>query len=65
LQSASKVDSRTALALPFFKTEMLAIVMPAFAASTVTLIFRFANMTSILKLAGWRTKVRPTCPSFF
>lgn len=46
-QMASKVDSRMALALPFFKTEMLAIVMPTFSASSVTLIFRFANMTSI------------------
>jgi hypothetical protein len=50
LQIASKVDSRTALALPFFKTEMLAIVMPTFSASSVTLIFRFANMTSMLMM---------------
>jgi hypothetical protein len=48
LQIASKVDSRTALALPFFKMEMLAIVMPTLSASSVTLIFRFANMTSML-----------------
>src|SRR5262249_20378035 len=39
LQIASNVDSRIALALPFFKTEMLAIVMPTFSASSVTLIF--------------------------
>jgi hypothetical protein len=50
LQIASKVDSQTALALPFFKTEMLAIVMPTFPASSVTLIFRFANMTSMLMM---------------
>ena len=48
LQIASRVDSRIAFALPFFKTEMLAIVMPTFSASSVTLIFRFANMTSML-----------------
>jgi hypothetical protein len=28
--------------------EMLAIVMPTFSVSSVTLIFRFANMTSML-----------------
>jgi len=48
LQIASSVDSRIAFALPFFKTEMLAIVMPTFSASSVTLIFRFASITSIL-----------------
>jgi hypothetical protein len=48
LQIASRVDSRTAFALPFFKMEMLAIVMPTFSASSVTLIFRFANITSML-----------------
>jgi hypothetical protein len=41
LQIASRVDSRTALALPFFKTEMLAIVMPTFPASSVTLTIRW------------------------
>jgi hypothetical protein len=30
LQIASNVDSRIAFALPFFKTEILAIVMPTF-----------------------------------
>jgi hypothetical protein len=44
------VDSRIAFALPFFKTEILAIVMPTFSASSVTLIFRFANMTSMLMM---------------
>jgi hypothetical protein len=50
LQIASKVDSRIAFALPFFKMEMLAIVMPTFSASSVTLIFRFASMTSMLMI---------------
>jgi hypothetical protein len=54
LQSASKVDSRIALALPFFKTEMLDIVMPTFSASSVTLIFRFANMTSMVMMIAIR-----------
>ena len=54
LQIASKVDSRIALALPFFKIEMLAIVMPTFSVSSVTLIFRFANMTSILMMIATR-----------
>jgi hypothetical protein len=50
LQIASRVDSRIAFALPFFKTEMLAIVMPTLSESSVTLIFRFANMTSMLMM---------------
>jgi hypothetical protein len=50
LQIASRVDSRIAFALPFFKTEILAIVMPTFSESSVTLIFRFANMTSMLMM---------------
>ena len=50
LQIASSVDKRIAFALPFFKTEMLAIVMPTFPASSVTLIFRFASMTSMLMM---------------
>src|SRR5205814_5467469 len=50
LQIASKVDSRTALALLFFKMEMFAMVMPTFWASSVTLIFRLANMTSMLMM---------------
>jgi hypothetical protein len=48
LQIASSVDSRIALALPFFRTEMLAVVMPTLSASSVTRIFRLANMTSML-----------------
>jgi hypothetical protein len=50
LQIASRVDRRIAFALPFFKTEIFAIVMPTFSASSLTLIFRFANMTSMLMM---------------
>jgi hypothetical protein len=50
LQIASNVDSRIAFALPFFNTEILAIVMPTLSASSVTLIFLFANMTSMLMM---------------
>jgi hypothetical protein len=50
LQIASNVDSRIALALPLFKTEILAIVMPTFSVSSVTLIFRLANITSMLMM---------------
>jgi hypothetical protein len=50
LQIASKVENRIAFALPFFKTEMLAMVIPTLSASSVTLIFRFANMTSMLMI---------------
>src|SRR5688572_30171179 len=50
LQMASRVDSRIARAFPFFRMEMLAIVMPTFSASSVTLIFRFASITSILMM---------------
>ncbi len=47
LQIASKVDNRIAFALPFFNTEMFAMVMPTFSASSVTLTFRLANITSM------------------
>ncbi len=50
LQIASNVESRIAFALPFFKTEILAIVIPTLSVSSVTLIFRFANMTSMLMM---------------
>jgi hypothetical protein len=50
LQIASNVESRIAFAFPFFSTEMFAIVMPTLSASSVTLIFRFANMTSMLMM---------------
>src|SRR3989338_11495147 len=48
LQIASKVDSRIAFALLFFNTEILAIVIPTFSASSVTLIFLLASITSML-----------------
>ena len=47
---AASVERRMALALPFFNIEMLAIVMPTLSASSVTLIFRFANMTSMFMM---------------
>jgi hypothetical protein len=47
LQTDSNVDNLIAFALPFFNTEILAMVMPTFSASSVTLIFRFANTTSM------------------
>jgi hypothetical protein len=50
LQIASKVEIRIAFALPFFKMEILAIVIPTLSASSVTLIFLFANMTSMLMM---------------
>src|SRR5690606_37811290 len=46
LQIASKVEKRIAFALPFFNIEIFAIVLPTFSESSVTLIFRFANITS-------------------
>jgi hypothetical protein len=48
VQTASSVEKRIAFAFPFFNTEILAIVMPTFSASSVTLIFRLASMTSML-----------------
>jgi hypothetical protein len=50
LQIAARVDRRIAFALAFFNTEILAIVMPTLSASSVTLIFRFANITSMLMM---------------
>lgn len=47
---ASSVERRMALALPFFRIEILAIVMPTRSASSVTLILRFASMTSMLMM---------------
>ena len=43
---AAKVENRIAFAFPFFKMEILAIVIPTFSVSSVTLIFLFASMTS-------------------
>lgn len=45
---ASRVDSRNAIAVPFFKLEMLANVRPTRSASSMTLIFRRASMTPML-----------------
>ena len=50
LQIASKVERRIAFAFSFFSIEMLAIVMPTFSASSVTLIFLFASMTSMVMM---------------
>src|SRR6185436_17538693 len=50
LQIASNVDNRIALTLPFLSTEIFAIVIPTRSASSVTDIFRFANMTSMLMM---------------
>jgi hypothetical protein len=48
LQIASKVEKRIAFAFPFFNIETLAIVMPTIEVSSVTLIFLFASITSML-----------------
>lgn len=47
---ASRVDRRTALALPFLRMDRLAMVMPTFSDSSVTLILRLASMISILTI---------------
>ena len=49
-QIASNVDRRIALALPFFNTEILAMVIPTFSVSSVTLIFLLASITSMLMM---------------
>ena len=54
LQIASRVENRIALAFPFFKMERFAIVMPTLSASSVTLIFRLASITSILTIVAMR-----------
>ena len=41
-----------ALALPFFRMERLAMVMPTRSASSVTLILRLASITSMLTIVG-------------
>ena len=48
--SLTRVDIFSAFALPFFSTETLARVMPTRYDSSVTLIFRLASITSILKM---------------
>lgn len=46
-QSFARVDIFIAFALPFFSTEMLGRVIPTRSESSVTLIFRFASITSM------------------
>ena len=46
LHIASRVEKRTAFALPVLRIERFAMVMPTFSESSVMLIFRFASMTS-------------------
>ena len=56
---ASSVDSRMAFAFPFFSIERFANVMPTFSESSVTLIFHFASITSMLiTMAIWFTLYR-------
>ena len=45
-QMASRVEKRTALALPVFRMDRLACVMPMRSASSPEDIFRFASITS-------------------
>lgn len=47
---ASSVGKRTSLAFPFLSMERLAMVMPIFSASSVTLIFLFASITSMFMI---------------
>ena len=49
-KSLARVDSLMALAFPVLRMDMLARVMPTLSASSVTDIFRFASMTSILMM---------------
>jgi len=49
---ASSVEKRIAFAFPFFKIDKFAIVIPTLSDSSVTLIFRFANMTSRFTIIG-------------
>src|SRR3954464_1454695 len=51
-QMPSRVEKRMALALPFFRMERLAIVMPTRSASSVTLILRLASITSMLTIVA-------------
>src|SRR5262245_47856577 len=51
-QIPSRVEKRMALALPFFRMERLAIVMPTRVASSVTLIFRLASITSMVTIVA-------------
>lgn len=57
LHIASSVEKRMALALPFFKIERLAMVIPTFCVSLVTLIFLLASMTSILMIIAMESSL--------
>lgn len=46
LHNKSSVEKRMALALPFFRIDRLAMVIPTFSESSVRLIFRLASITS-------------------
>src|SRR5262245_11496127 len=54
-QMPSRVEKRMARALPFFRMDRLAIVMPTRSASSVTLIFRLASITSMLTIVATGT----------
>ena len=47
-QIDSSVDRRIAFAFPFFNIDILAMVIPTFSDSSVTLILRLASITSIV-----------------
>ena len=49
-EDATSVEIFKAFAFPFFNTDTLAIVIPTLSASSVTLIFLFASITSMLKM---------------
>ena len=48
--SAVRVEIRIALAVPVLRIDMLAMVMPTRRESSVRLIYRFASITSMLKM---------------
>lgn len=48
--SFANVDTLIAFALPVFKIDTFAMVIPSLSANWVTLIFRFASITSMLKM---------------
>src|SRR5690606_23396828 len=52
LQIASRVERRIALARLFLRMDILAIVIPTFSDSSVTLIFLLASITSMLMMIG-------------
>lgn len=52
LQSASRVEKRTARALPVFKIDRFAAEIPTFSANSEEVIFLLANITSTLTIIG-------------